>query len=142
MKIYVGHCPEYSDELAFSDDVGARVAFARYSDKVDILEVYAHDPDPLVRRAVAQNPNTPADVLTILAEDPDLDVQMIVAENDNTATETLAELASRWSSYPDVLLSIACHEHTNDETLRKLLDVPYWAVSYAAKDELRRRGLL
>jgi hypothetical protein len=40
----------------------------------DILIPLVEDDDPDVRRAVAENPNTPLDILAVLAEDVDAEV--------------------------------------------------------------------
>ena len=53
----------------------------------DILKTLAADQDSDVRKAVAQNANTPVDTLQTLAADQQWDVRKAVAQNANTPVE-------------------------------------------------------
>jgi hypothetical protein len=58
-----------------------------------LLQQFAQDPNPQIRAAVAANRNTPQTTLTELARDPQPQVRQAVANNRNTPETTLAELA-------------------------------------------------
>lgn len=85
--------------------------------------VLTHDicsePNPTIRGAVAQNPNTPPDVLAELVQDKEGIVRVAVAANTNTPIYVLTDLANDESGYvreavannpstpPDVLVDLA-----------------------------------
>lgn len=65
-------------EVARSDNVKERITLAKNTQTHQEILYYLaeNDPDPRVRKAVAQNKTTPVHASTILAKDEDLDVRM------------------------------------------------------------------
>ncbi len=72
---------EQEKTIALSDDVKKRLTLARNTQThQEILYYLAEkDPDPKVRRAVAENPSMPVHVSPVLAEDSSDDVRMALA---------------------------------------------------------------
>jgi uncharacterized protein (DUF2336 family) len=68
-------------ETALKGDVKKRLTLASSSKThQEILYYLAEkDPDPLVRKAVAENKSTPVHASAVLARDPDIDVRMSIA---------------------------------------------------------------
>lgn len=59
---------------------------------VEVLEAFATDTSPVIRRGVAKNPNTPADLLMALARDEDFIVRKAAALNRATPLASLFTL--------------------------------------------------
>ena len=100
--------------------------FVEWIEDVELLGELANDADWDARRAVAQNPNTPAAVLTALANDEDWAMRRDVAWNASTPAETLAALArdEDWL----VRRGVAWNPSTPPETLTALANDAVWVV--------------
>lgn len=71
----------YDSAQAFSESMRARTVLAVNTKSSELLEIYAYDPEPVVRQAVAHNLNTPPEVLAALASDPIYSVRMTAVRN-------------------------------------------------------------
>ena len=105
----------------------------------EALSVLAEDKNFIVRRAVAENYNTPAEILAKLAEDEFPDIRIAVAENANTSIETLTKLAE--DVFHAVRQEVAYNENTPIEILIKLVEDEDINVKKAAKEQIKNRTL-
>jgi hypothetical protein len=115
--------------LASHPDAEVRLLLARhpYTVSPSLLTTLARDRDWSVRRAVAENPSTPAALLETFLSDPEAEVCRAVTRHPNTPPSLLSALARdprksvRWAvgsspRTPAVLLSALARE--KDEDLR------------------------
>lgn len=80
-------------QTALTGDVNKRMTLASSSKTHQEILYYLaeRDPDPRVRKAVAQNKSTPVHASPILAHDDDADVRMIIAERLITLLPSLSK---------------------------------------------------
>jgi len=97
----------------------ARVNVAAHPNTpLEMLTLYASDPDSDVRLGVAYNFNTPSKTLALLARDVNMDVRREVASNQNTAPEILTFLSE--DEDEQVRASVAFNLNTTAKTLSLL----------------------
>lgn len=94
-----------------------------------LVEMASQRRDPLVRKAVASNPRTPASLLHILAQDTQAMVRTAVAHHHLTALEDLSLLTS--ASESEVRVALAGNSYL-DETL-------FWHLSNDPSPTVRGR---
>jgi hypothetical protein len=94
------------DIICTDADPYTRAEAVRYSSD-ERLEVFAHDPDPIVRAVVAENPYTPKHVLLSLLNDPDPEVVERLTENQASHSEVWSALLERSGVNGSMAMSIA-----------------------------------
>ena len=121
------------EQLAASDDPEERLAVARATDRAEILEVLARDPNKEVALWVAHNPKTPAAVLRGFIEREDDAFLFALAKNPATSPELFTRLYETqrkplWKelaqnpSLPGALLQALCeHALRGDHELLAML---------------------
>lgn len=140
-------------ELAESSDVYVRAAAAQTGRLADdpeacaqlerLLRALAADHDPVVRAAVAGNPQLPVDLVPGLARDPESSVRLEVARR-----RYLPESAATWRELladPDVEVRAAarrqalrnCEFGLSEETAAEIADDPDWFVRILLAVHLR-----
>ena len=92
----------YDNARAFSDNVRDRISLAVNTKSPELLEIYAYDPEPMVRNAVAHNLNTPPEVLAELISDSDYGVRVTAARNPYIPSVALIDFITAKDIYEGV----------------------------------------
>jgi hypothetical protein len=117
-----------------SNDARGRLNAAQHPNTpIELLNLFASDPNSLVRQGVAYNFNTPAKTLALLARDEDVDVRREVATNQNTTPEILDLLSE--DEDEQVKASVAYNLNTTAKSLALLAsDEDVWVKKGVAQN--------
>ena len=129
-----------TDDLSLYDKYVCDSYFRRacYAGKSDtppeVLTVYAYDPIPIVRKAVAENPNTPQEILEdiIHAKGNNWEIRSAVVRNPNVSAELLTELAKDKAA--KVRQAVADNSDTPFDVLMQLVHDSDWLTRVRASD--------
>lgn len=83
---------DYSDLDAFSANRFDRCTVARNTDDLELMEVYAFDPDSLVKANLLENPNLTLDTFNMMVDTLGQTVLVRVATSTKTPPEILSSL--------------------------------------------------
>ena len=133
--------PDTLHALHTDGDQGVRASVASNPNtRHDIIHALHTDEKEVVKASVAFNPNAHHDILHALHTDGSGWVRENVARNLNTHHDTLHALHT--DPHKDVKRNVAENPNTRSDTLHILRTDDDWVVRNAAKEALKKRGLL